>query len=60
MNLKNEINKNNTAENISRLIYQFLIEQNIEGKVNEKIKELLEIGQLDLVNEYKNSVQTII
>ena len=58
--LKEEINKNSTAENISKQIYQFLIEQNIEEKINEKIQNLMDIGQIDIANEYKNSIKTII
>ena len=58
--LKTEIDKNKTAENISKLIYQFLIKQKIEDKVNLKIEELKKLGQIDLINEYVSSIQTII
>ena len=58
--LKKQIDENKTAENISKSIYQFLIEQEIDKKINEKISKLKEIGQIDLANEYKSSLQTII
>ena len=60
MELKKEIDKNRTAENISKLIYQFLIEQKVEDKVNLKIEELNKLGQIDLINEYISSIQTVI
>lgn len=58
--LKIKIDENKTAENISKAIYQFLIEQGITEKIQEKIEELEEIGELDLANEYENSLNTII
>ena len=58
--LKKQIDKNKTAENISKQIYQFLKEQNIEEKINEKIEELTELGKIDLANEYIRSMQIII
>ena len=58
--LKSKIDENKTAENISKAIYQFLVEQEITEKIQEKIEELEEIGELDLSNEYENSLNTII
>lgn len=58
--LKSKIDENKTAENISKAIYQFLVEQEITEKNQEKIEELEEIGELDLSNEYENSLNTII
>ena len=60
INLKKQIDENKTAEGISKAIYDFLINQKIEEKILQKIEELEEIGQVDLVNEYKSSIQTII
>lgn len=58
--LKIKIDENKTAENISKEIYQFLVEQKIFEKIQLKIIELEEIGQIDLANEYENSLKTII
>ena len=58
--LKSRIDENKTAENISKAIYQFLVEQEITEKIQEKIEELEEIGEVDLANEYENSLNTII
>ena len=58
--LKSRIDENKTVENISKAIYQFLVEQEITEKIQEKIEELEEIGELDLANEYENSLNTII
>ena len=60
MNLKYKIDENKTVEGISKSIYEFLVEQQIYEKVQIKIQELNEIGQIDLANEYESSVQTII
>ena len=58
--LKKEMDENKTAEGISKAIYKFLLEQKIAEKVEKKIEELNEIGQIDLANEYESSLQTII
>ena len=60
MNLKHIIDENKTVRGISKAIYEFLVEQQIFEKVQEKIEELNEIGQVDLANEYENSLQNII
>ena len=60
MNLKYKIDENKTVEGISKAIYEFLVEQQIYEKVQIKIQELNEIGQVDLANEYENSLQNII
>ena len=58
--LKKEIDENKTVEGISKLIYQFLISQQIEEKINLKIKELEKLNKIDLINEYKSCLQVII
>ena len=60
MNLKYKIDENKTVKGISKVIYEFLIDQQIFKKVQQKIEELNKVGQLDLANEYENSLQTII
>ena len=60
MNIKYKIDENKTVEGISKAIYEFLVEQQIYEKVQIKIQELNEIGQIDLANEYESSIQTII
>ena len=60
MNLKHKIDENKTVRGISKAIYEFLVEQQIFEKVQEKIEELNVIGQVDLANEYENSLQNII
>lgn len=60
INFKKQIDANKTAEGISKAIYEFLIVQKIDEKVTTKIEELEQIGQIDLANEYKSSLKTII
>ena len=58
--LKKKMDENKTAENISKQLYQFLLEQNINEKIARKINELKQLGKIDLANEYISSIQTII
>lgn len=44
----------------TKAIYEFLQEQNIEIKINNKVNELKEIGQIDLANEYVASYKIIL
>ena len=58
--LKKQIDENKTAEGISKLLYQFLVEQNLAFKVKQKQQKLEKQGQIDLSNEYENSINIII
>ena len=60
LELKGKIDKEKTAAAISKNLYEFLIKQNIEEKLQEKMNELEEKGLIDLENEYKASVQILI
>lgn len=48
------------AKETTKAIYEFLMEQNIEEKINIKIKELQNIGQIDLANEFISSYKIIL
>ena len=58
--LQKEIRGEKTAKNITRLLYEFIQNQNIEEKINQKMNELQAIGKIDLMNEYKESYQIIL
>ena len=58
--LKQEIEKEKTAESITKSIYNFLINQNIEEKILNKQKELENKNLLELSKEYKESYKIII
>ena len=60
MNLKKNIDKEKTAINITKQIYGFLQEQNIEEKISQKVKSLEENGLIDLANEYVESYNIIL
>ena len=60
LKLKDEIQKEKTAENITKKIFEFIQENNIEEKLQEKIEKLEENGNIDLANEYKESYQVLI
>ncbi len=48
------------VKDTTKAIYEFLQKQNIEQKINIKIKELQDIGQVDLANEYISSYKIIL
>ena len=58
--LKRNIDKEKTAINITKQIYGFLQEQNIEEKISKKVKDLEEMGLIDLANEYVESYHIIL
>ena len=60
INLKEEIEKNKTAKDITKALYSFITEQNIEQKILEKQEELKEKNLLDLSKEYEESYKIII
>ena len=60
LKLQENIRKEKTAENITKKIYSFIQEQNIEEKIIKKIEELEENNLIDLANEYKTSYKTIL
>lgn len=60
LKLQDRIKQEKTATNITKAIYEFLQEQNIEEKIIKKIEELEEKDLLDLVSEYKTSYKTIL
>ena len=60
INLENKINKKQKIENLVKEIYLFLIEQNIENKLNKKINNLEKNNFFELASEYKISYEIII
>lgn len=60
MEFKNNVIKNKTAKEITKLLYEFLIKINIEEKIENKIKKLESLGLIELVNEYRTSFKNII
>ena len=57
--LKEKIDREKTGTEISKNLYEFIISQNIESKLEEKINALEEQGLIDLKNEYKASYQVL-
>ncbi len=60
LKLKEKINKEKTFEAITKELYEFLQNQQIEEKIAEKIQNLEEKNLLDLAKEYKQSYQIIL
>jgi ATP-dependent helicase/nuclease subunit B len=60
LNLKEKIDREKTGEGITKNLYKFLIEQNIEAQLEDKIQKLENESLIDLVNEYVNSYKILI
>ena len=60
LKFKENINREKSTENISSAIYNFLIENEIDKKLQEKMKFLIQEGNIDLANEYKASWDIVI
>lgn len=60
MELKEKIDREKTAKNITKCLYEFIKEQNIENKLSQKIADLMEQGLIDLANEYTSSYKIIL
>ena len=60
LNLLEKIKKDKTAENMTKQLYLFMQEQNIEEKIIKKIEKLEENNLIDLASEYKTSYTTIL
>lgn len=60
LKLKENIQKDRTGKNITKCLYEFLQEQNIEEKIDKKIEELEKKNRIDLADEYKESYQILI
>lgn len=59
IHLQEKIKNEKTVTSITKAIYQFMQEQNIEEKIAKKIQELEEKNLIDLVSEYKTSYQIL-
>lgn len=60
LKLKEKINEEKTAISITKQIYQFIQQENIEEKIKIKVKELESKEKIDLANEYTSSYQIIL
>ena len=60
LDLKKKIDSEKTAKNISKCLYEFLNNQNIEEKIQIKVNELQEQGLIELAEEYIQSYKTIL
>ena len=60
LELKEKIVTNKTAKNITKCLYEFLKNQNIEEKISLKIEELEKENLIDLANEYVSSYKIIL
>ena len=60
LELKEKIDENKTVENMTKCLYEWLQEQNIEEKLTLKIQELENKALIDLANEYIASYKIIL
>ena len=55
LDFRKTLNNNKTVLDITKSLYKFLIENEIDKKINEKALKLQEIGEIDLANIYSSS-----
>lgn len=60
LELKEKINQDKTAKAITKCLYDFFQEQNLEEKITGKVQELEEKSMIDLANEYIASYKVIL
>ncbi len=60
LKLKEELSKDKTVKNITKCLYEFLQEQELEAKIEKKIKELEEKSLLELAKEYVASYKILL
>ena len=60
LDLKNEINKNRNVLEISKMLYNFLIKNEIDKKLEAKVKKLEENNMHEIAIQYKNSWKLLI
>lgn len=60
LNLKEKMQANKTVEEISKLLYEFLIEMQIDKKLENKINALEKLELVDIANEYATSFGVIL
>lgn len=60
MKLKYDLSGNKTARQISESIYNFFIENNIDKKLEDKIKQLNEAQKINIATEYETSWKIVI
>jgi len=60
LDLKKELDKQKTARKISEKIYKYLLENNIQEKVTDKINKLIKINENKIAEEYASSVNILI
>ena len=60
LELKEKIENKKDAENITRCLYNFIKNQNIEEKIADKVQLLEQDGLIDLANEYVSSYKIIL
>ena len=57
---KKKLSNKKTVSDITKSLYDFLIENEIDKKINERVSKFQEIGQIDLSNIYASSWNVLI
>lgn len=59
LELKNTLIGTKNVKGITEMLYQFLIENEIDHKLEKKIEDLQEVGQIEKAHEYETSFKII-
>ena len=60
LELKNELNKDRNVQEITKVLYEFLIKYEIDIKIQNKVKDLTENNLHEIAIQYKNSWKLLI
>ena len=60
LDLKNELNKERNVQEITKVLYNFLIKNEIDKKIQDKIKDLTEKNMHEIAMQYKVSWKLLI
>ncbi|MBR6034405.1 MAG: helicase-exonuclease AddAB subunit AddB [Clostridia bacterium] len=58
--LKEQLGRQKTVKDICKKIYEFLKEINVEETLQNKINELMKIGEVEIAKEYASSLEMVV
>lgn len=59
LNFKNKLTNTKTVEDISKALYEFLIDNQVDKRLEEKIEQLEQMQELEIAKEYQLSWDTL-
>lgn len=60
LDFKNSLDKKHEVQQICNEIYELLVKNNIQEKIQKKVSNLEKIGQVEIARQYENSVKLVL